>query len=121
MPENGAPLRAGARVAWRVPRVGCGGPSTRSDLSPAERREDLDFVATEFVQREQSFNTESREVFEARLAVVESGAATLSHDTFIAGIQWSVAATDNGHTEALAHEHHRRRLPVDLQWFTDGF
>jgi len=27
---------------------------------------------------------------------------------------------DNGHTEALTHEHQRLRLPVDLHWFEDG-
>lgn len=105
-------------VCWLA--LGCVDQATRSDLSVAERREDLAYLATVFADREQSFTTQSRAVFEARLAALESSVASMSHDAFIAGIQWAVAAADNGHTETLSHEHQRLRLPVALEWFADG-
>jgi len=84
--------------------LGCAGQPTRTDLTEAERREDLANLARVFAQREQSFTPQSRAAFESRLAAVQSDVASMSHDAFIAGIQWSVAAADNGHTEARSNE-----------------
>lgn len=92
----------------------------KRDLSESERREDLTYLATEFAHRERSFTPQTRAEFDHRLAVVESRAGAMSHDEFVAGIQWAVAAADNGHTEALGQEHQRLRLPVDFEWFADG-
>jgi hypothetical protein len=96
-------------LCWML--LGCASQAFKSDLSEEERKEDLTFLATVFAKRERSFTAESRAEFEKRLAVVKSGVGSMSHDAFIAGIQWTVAAADNGHTEALAHEHQRLRLP----------
>lgn len=100
--------------------LGCAGPSPRSDLSEKERRDDLRYVATVFAERERSFTPETRAIFEQRISQIQSRADSLSHDEFVVGIQWAVAAADNGHTEVLSHEHQRLQLPVDLEWFADG-
>jgi hypothetical protein len=100
--------------------IGCTTPEVNRDLSAAERRDDLRYLATEFADREQSFTPLTRAEFDRRVAAVESRVDSLSHDEFIAGIQWAVAAADNGHTEVLSHEHQRLRLPVDIEWFADG-
>lgn len=73
----------------------CAGQPIRSDLSEAERREDLQFVATVFAEREQSFTPESRALFEARVAEIGARITTMSRAEFVAGIQWAVAAAGN--------------------------
>ncbi len=105
-------------ICWAL--GGCAGHSIRSNLSEEERREDLEYLATEFAEHEQSFTPESRATFQARLAEPESRLGTMSHDAFIAGVQWAIVAADNGHTEALTHEHHWLRIPIDVEWFADG-
>ena len=115
--------RAGTRL-FRLFLVlavaGCSAPQIRTDLIEAERREDLAFLSAEFGARERSFTPETRRDFEARIAATEARVAAMSHDEFIMALQWAVAAADNGHSEALVHEHQRLRLPVDLHWFADG-
>ena len=118
--------RHGLHPAWLIALVlfwvlgGCAGQAIRSDLSEAEQREDLEYLATVFAQREQSFTPESRASFQARLVELDSRLGSMSHAEFIAGIQKAVVAADNGHTEALTHEHQRLRLPIDVEWFPDG-
>ena len=99
---------------------GCASPEIRDDLTERERRADLDYLASVFADREQSFTDTTRALFEERLASVEARVGSVTHDQFLIGVQWAVAAADNGHTEALTHEHQRLRLPVDLHWFEDG-
>lgn len=84
--------------------LGCAGQRTGSDLTEAEIREDLACLAGVFAQREQSFTPQSRVAFGSRLAAVQSDVASMSHDAFIAGIQWSVAAAENGHTETRSNK-----------------
>lgn len=100
--------------------AGCAGRTIRTDLSPAEKRRDLEYLAAEFVQRERSLTPETLALFDERVATIMAGVDSLSHDQFLIGIQWAVAAAGNGHTEALTHEHQRLRLPLDLHWFADG-
>jgi hypothetical protein len=73
----------GTWVCWMTP--GCAGQPTRIDLTEAERREDLAYLADVFARREQSFTAQSRAAFESRLAAVQSEVGSMSHDAFIAG------------------------------------
>jgi hypothetical protein len=91
---------AAAWICWLT--VGCAAQATRSNLTRAERQEDLNMLAVDFAEREQSFTPRTRDIFEKRLAVLEAGIGSMSQGAFIAGIQWGVAAADNRHTEALA-------------------
>lgn len=99
---------------------GCAGHTIGTGLTAAEMRSDLEYLGATFPERERSFTTATLALFRERLAALSARADTLSQNQFVMGLQWAVAAADNGHTEALVHEHQRLRLPLDLRWFADG-
>lgn len=75
---------------------GCASQNIKADLTERERRADLDYLATVFADREQSFTLTTRALFEERLASVEAHVSSMTHDEFLMGIQWVVAAATTG-------------------------
>lgn len=109
-----------ATAAAAILLVACAAPPVKTDLTAQEMREDVAYFRAAFLDREASLTPETRRAFKTAADDLAARAETLTHSGFVMGVQQLAGIADNAHTEALAHEHLRLRLPLDLQWFADG-
>jgi hypothetical protein len=83
---------------------------------------DLDFLLAEFPKKEGGFTPDERAAFEAQIASVRSGLASMDEEHVIVGVMQAVAHARNGHTGANPPRGDVRygRVPIRLWYFADG-
>ncbi len=95
-------------------------PTHHTDLTPAQIREDLTFLLTQWAPLDKSFTDEQRGALNHVVNDAMAAADTLSTEDFALDVMRAVAIPRNGHTAALVgrllHD-----LPVRAWWFADGF
>ncbi|EJN05382.1 hypothetical protein PMI41_01170 [Phyllobacterium sp. YR531] len=94
-------------------------PSALPDLTPAQMREDLKFLKTEWASQDKSFSDTQRLEFERIVDNTTAAADKLSTKGFALEVMRAVAVARNGHTVARA-ANMMNALPVKAWWFADG-
>jgi hypothetical protein len=89
------------------------------DLTPAQIREDLAFLRTQWASQEGSFGPTQRDAFEHVVAEAAAKADTSSAEDLVLDVMRAVAIPRNGRTAPLAGPF-MDALPVRAWWFPDG-
>lgn len=88
-------------------------------LTPAQMREDLTFLQTQWAPLDKSFTLEQRRAFDDVIKNAMAAAGTFSTADFALEVMRAAAISRNGHTAAkagfLLHD-----LPIRAWWFADG-
>ena len=93
---------------------------------PANRieawQQDLDTLATRFIDVDRSFSPAERAMFLETVAAIRTDLPQLNDAQITTRIAAAVALADNAHTRLylLRNRQELRRLPVRLWWFKDG-
>ncbi|HEX8695925.1 MAG TPA: hypothetical protein VF746_26145 [Longimicrobium sp.] len=84
--------------------------------------QDIDALATRFIELDRSFSPGERALFLERLADTRARLAELDDDEVIVRLASAIALGGNAHTRLylLRNATELRRLPVRLWWFSDG-
>ena len=94
------------------------------NLTAAQWREDLRFMAAEMERRHKNlFHTVSREEFAAAVSELEARIPTLQRNEIIVGMMRIAAMVGDGHTRVDPRKDEKfgfPSLPLKLYWFEDG-
>jgi hypothetical protein len=84
--------------------------------------QDVDALATRFIELDRSFTPARRARFHEHLAETRARLAELHDDEVVARLASAVALSGNAHTRLylLRNATELRRLPIRLWWFADG-
>jgi hypothetical protein len=84
--------------------------------------QDIDALATRFIELDRSFSPEERALFLASLADTRARLAALNDDEVVVRLASAIALGHNAHTRLylLRNATALRRLPIRLWWFSDG-
>ncbi|MGC6389876.1 hypothetical protein ACMV8I_19815 [Ewingella sp. S1.OA.A_B6] len=88
-------------------------------LTPAQMREDLQYLQTQWAPKDLSFNEQQREIFKHNVEEAVSNTETSSIADFALDIMRAVAIPRNGHTAAMVGNL-LGDLPIRMWWFADG-
>ncbi|WP_244642439.1 peptidase S41 [Phyllobacterium sp. 628] len=88
-------------------------------LTPAQMREDLTYLKTQWAPLDKSFSKEEHQAFDRVVDDAMAASGTLSTEEFTLEVMRAVAISRNGHTTAMVGTL-LRDLPVRAWWFSDG-
>ena len=91
-----------------------------AQLSPAQMREDLVYLQTQWAPLDRSFSDRQREAFDQVVSEAIANVATSSTADFALDVMRAVAIPRNGHTSAMVGRLLGARLPIRTWWFADG-
>jgi hypothetical protein len=94
-------------------------PQPKIGLTPAQMRDDLSILRTEWAPLDKSFSDQQRQLFDLALDDAIAKTATRSIPDFALDIMQAVAIPRNGHTAAMVG-HALHDLPIRMWWFADG-
>jgi hypothetical protein len=89
-------------------------------LTPAQMREDLDFLKDEWAPQDRSFNDSQRVEFNRLVDETAAAAERLAPEEFALEVMRAVAIARNGHTNANVGAFLGPDLPVRVWSFSDG-
>ena len=105
------PATAGAQAAPSPPVIA---------LTPAQMREDLEFLRTQWAPLDKSFSAEQRVALDQVVDTAIAAVDTRAMRDFVLDIMQAVAIPHNGHTTPRAVTSLLGPLPIRAWWFSDG-
>lgn len=106
-------------VAPRLARADAVAVAPPVQLTPAQIREDLACLQTQWAPLDQSFSEQQRKIFDQAITDATNGAGSSSTADFALDVMRAVAIQRNGHTVAMVGRL-LGNLPVRTWWFADG-
>src|SRR6266536_3659873 len=94
----------------------------RQRLTPAQWREDLQFVVDTFLAQDRSFSPAARQRFRNVIAGLKKTLEVKTDEQIIVELAKAVALSRNAHTRLylLRNRSELRRYPIRVWWFAEG-